>query len=510
MTRWIARRIAGWIAGFALLAGCGPLPGGDDTRPDIVLISIDSLRADHLGVYGSRRPTSPAIDALSNRGIRFERARAASPWTLPSHSTMFTGLWPTDHQVIEDDRAIGPTVPYVPQVLQAAGWATAGFVSTIYVSDTYGFGRGFDRFEDYGITERDNLAHPIRADRQVNDAVTWVMESGKNKPVFLFLHIYDVHYPYLPPPPFDTRFDRASSDPLEARYRSYRYYQRRPLSNRRMAHQAAQYDESIAWVDSQLARLFDAWDDSRRPVRFIITADHGEELGERGSWGHGHTLYREALEVPLIVSGAGIDPAVRSERAGTIDIAATVAALAGVPWGLGPGLDLRGPIPERPFLAETSRFDSARVSLLEGGHRLDLDLVAQTREVYAITRDPLEKEPLADAPVADALEQALWRALPEPWTVEAGAVRSTGVLYAAGLQVGPTLTGPARFGVYPPDAGVSLDDAASIRGVAGAPSVGALRWEASGAAAPVMLTDTTRAQLEALGYIQGEEEVEEK
>ena len=176
------------------------LPAGDPTRPDIVLVSIDSLRADHLGSYGYERPTSPFLDRLAADGQRFTRARTATAWTLPSHLTMLTGLWPTQHGVIEDHLALAEDVPLIQERLRAAGWATGAFVSSIYVSRVFGFARGFDLFQDWGITTATNLDHPIRASDVVDAALGWAASAGEDKPIFLFLHTYDVHYPYLPAP----------------------------------------------------------------------------------------------------------------------------------------------------------------------------------------------------------------------------------------------------------------------------------------------------------------------
>ncbi len=495
-----------FVLAAVLLLGCpGPLPAGDPTRPDIVLVSIDSLRADHLSAYGYTRRTSPNLDRLAKKGLRFEGARAASPWTLPSHMTMLTGLWPTEHHVVEDDIALAPDVPLVQEALATAGYTTAAFVSTIYVSAAYGFARGFDTYQDYGIAERDNLLHPVRVETLVNDALLLAKEKGGGKPLFLFIHIYDVHYPYLPPPPWDEKFDRVGTF-AELQYRSYHYFKRRPLGEKRMAHQIAQYDESIAYVDDAIGRLKEAWDDSDRPANWIITADHGEEFGERGSWGHAHTLYREALEIPLLLNGPGIEAAVRTERAGTIDLAATIAAMAGLPWPHGPGVDLRGPVPARTFLAETSRFDSSRLSIATGDRRLDLDLTNGQRTVFDTKADPLEANGRTDTGKADALEAQLWPLLGERWVLDAGTVRTLGQLYSGGTRVGQALPGPARFGVYPPDANVYLDPAPPLRGVLGAPATGPLRYEGPRTAAQITVADETRAQLEALGYTQGTEE----
>ncbi|MFN7144979.1 MAG: sulfatase [Myxococcota bacterium] len=490
-----------------LLLGCGPLPRGDAERPDIVLVSIDSLRADHLGSYGYPRDTTPNLDALAKDGLRFTQARAASPWTLPSHMTMFTGLWPTEHQVIEDDLTLAPSVPVVTEALKEAGYATAAFVSTLYVGGDYGFARGFDTYADYDITERQNLAHAVRVDRLVTDAIAWVKATGERRPVFLFVHIYDVHYPYFPPEPWNEKYDRAGR-PEELRYRNYRYYQQRPLSEKRMAHQVAQYDESLAWVDHELGRLIDAFDDSRRPAWWIVTSDHGEELGERGSWGHAHTLYPEVLDIPLIVAGPGVDAAVRGERTGTIDIAATLAAMAGVPWGKGPGVDLRGPVPERTFYAETSRFDSARLSVQKGGKRLDVDLAADERRLYDRTADPGEVRSIeagAAKGEAAALEAELFGALGAGWAADAGVVRSTGWVWSGTGTPTKSLAGPATFGVYPPDAEVVLEGDAPVakaRGIVDAPTDGPLRYTGPRNVVGISLDAETRAKLEALGYVQ--------
>ena len=484
------------------VVGWGPLPDGDDDRPDIVLISIDSLRADHLSSYGYTRKTTPTLDALAEDGLRFTRARAASPWTLPSHLTMLTGLWPTEHQVIEDDLALAPSVPIVTEALRDAGYATAAFVSTVYVSGGYGFARGFDTYQDYAITERENLAHAVRVDRQVQDAIAWVQAKGEDRPVFLFVHIYDVHYPYAPPPPWDERFDPAG-EPEDLRYRNYGFYQKHPLTKKRMAHQVAQYDESLAWVDHELDTLVQAWDNSRRPAWWIVTSDHGEEFGERGSWGHAHTLYSEALDIPLLVSGPDIDPAVRDDLVGTIDIAATIAALGGVGFDHGPGVDLRGDVPERTFYAETSRFDTARLSMEKGKHRVDIDLAKGTRALYDRAADPAEQKPIAAPGTAAELERALLGALGQGWTADAtGPIRSSGWLFSADGRPEKELVGPAQFGVYPVDAVVTPEGGSAVRGVLSAPTEGPLRYSGPRNAVSMELDAKTRAQLEALGYVQ--------
>ncbi|HND00353.1 MAG TPA: sulfatase-like hydrolase/transferase, partial [Myxococcota bacterium] len=199
------------MVAFLVVLACAPLPPGDAERPDIILVSIDSLRADHLGSYGSTRGASPFLDELAARGSRYAHARSSAPWTLPSHTTMLTGTWPQQHTVVDDGRKIDQSLPMIQETMQKAGYETAGFVSTIYVSKRFGFDRGFDHFEDFDIGMRNNLEHPVRAAELLAEAQQWVKKEGKDKPVFLFLHLYDVHYPYQPPAGYETRFNRAAT-----------------------------------------------------------------------------------------------------------------------------------------------------------------------------------------------------------------------------------------------------------------------------------------------------------
>lgn len=494
------------VVALLLLAGCrGPFPAGDPERPDIVLVSIDSLRPDRLSAYGHPRDTSPALEKLAARGLRFTEARAASPWTLPSHVTMLTGRWPTEHGVVDDGLALAPDQPWLPERLRDAGYATAGFVSTIYVSRSFGFDRGFDRFDDYGITEQNNLAHPVRIDRLVQDATAWMVARPPGEPAFLFLHTYDVHYPYLPPERWNTRYDEAGTR-KSTKYRNYFHYFQRPLSAERIAHLFAQYDESIRYVDDHLGPFFRQWTRSDRDVWVFVTADHGEEIGERGSWGHAHTLTPEQLDIPLIVAGPGVTPAVRDDRVGTIDLAATAAAIAGLPWS-GDGHDLRAPVPARRFWAETSRKDTNKVALLDPDVRFELDLAAGARHLWDLTADPDERTDLAATRTGQAtvLERALYAHLGEHWTTGAPSLTTDGAVWRDGEGLGDTVPSPGRFGLWPPDAELRPADGPPVKGVTGVGPGDRVAYDGPRTAVAVTLDDATRAQLEALGYLQGSE-----
>ncbi len=470
------------MVALLLLAACnrGGLPAGDARRPDVILVSIDSLRPDHLGAYGNERPVSPFLDSLAASGLRYTEARAHSPWTLPSHVTMLSGRSPLDHGVIESDRGIPDDLPMVQEAFQKAGYRTAGFVSTIFVSDAYGFARGFDRFEDFDIARSDNLKHPVRAEQVVTEALTWA-EAQSGAPIFLFVHLYDVHYPYLPPEPWNYQIDKPGSRKSTA-YRTYEFYKSKPVTPERWVHLKAQYDESIAYADAQLARLGEAWAVSGRKVDWVITSDHGEELGERGSWGHAHTLFPEVMRVPLLVSGASVPAAgVREERVGTGDVAATLAGLAGLEFASG-GLDVRGAIPERDHVFETSRMESARLGLLTGSRRIDVDFARDRIDVFHVDRDPAERlVTLDDAP---DLERRLYGLVGEAWSAS-GTVITPGWALSDGKRLDHRFVGPGRFGVFPADSRI---DGEAVRD---APLPG-----------KITLADATREQLKALGYEQ--------
>lgn len=466
---------------LACAGGGSSLPTGDPARPDVILVSIDSLRPDHLGSYGSARDPSPSpfLDELALKGQRFTEARTVSPWTLPSHVSMLSGQGPLEHGVVEDDRHIPADLPLIQAALQSSGFATGGFVSTIYVSDIYGFERGFDRFDDFDIQQKKNLQHTVRGEQVVDAAVEWAKGAG-SKPVFLFVHLYDVHYPYLPPEPFNLRYDRAGTKKSQ-RYRSYEWTLKNLITPERWLHLLAQYDECINYADTQLQRLHTAW--GSRPATWIVTADHGEEFGEHGGWGHAHTLYPEAMRVPLIVSGAGVpEAAVREDRVGVLDVSATIAALAKVPFKA-EGVNVLGVVPpKRDQVFDTSRFDSARLGLLSGDQRLDLDFAAGTEALYdeAVDAGELTKIPGVD----QALVARAWASVGDRWTAS-GPLITPGWIFADGSAREHTWSGPGPFALFPPDAPTS---GAAQRGSPLPPVVN--------------LSDETRKQLEALGYEQ--------
>ena len=511
-------------AGLALLGlGCagGPnLPPGDPGRPDIVLVSIDTLRADHLHVYGNPRETSPFIDGLAARGAQFTAARSASPWTLPAHTTLLSGQLPSTHLVVDDTLRLDPAVPLLPEVLGGAGYARAGFVATLYVSRIFGFERGFDHFEDFGLhTERANLAGEVLAEDVVDAALAWWSEQPPGQPVFLFLHSYDVHYEYDPPGLYSVRFDRPPL-PGDPTYKNYHYFQKHPLDAAALEHQRAQYDESIRYVDDQLARLAAQAEAAGRSVRFVITSDHGEEFGERGSWGHAHTLYAEQLHIPLIFSGPGVPAGARGGGVGTQDIAPTLAAWVGAESALkADGVNLlseAGAPEDRTFLAETTRFKTARLGLLQGERRIEWDLRQNNVQLFNVTADPAEQADIAasEPEAVRALQAGVERALGAPWQAEAdGIIRTEGGVILKDGHQGAKLKVAAgdRFVVVPFDAPLRFERLGQTVGpfqAAGGARPGpeaCLRYLAGQSASAATLSADQRERLVALGYMQPED-----
>ncbi len=514
------------LAPLALLTACswgqpGALPAGDPGQPDVILVSIDTLRADHLGAYGHVRDTSPFMDELAKDGVRFSFARSASPWTLPSHTTMLSGQLPMTHKVIEDSLQLDQAVPVLPERMQSAGYTTAAFVSTFYVSSQFGFDRGFDHFDDFDIHDpKVNLRGTVDMDDVVDATLRWWSERKAGEPVFLFLHTYDVHYEYDPPGDYATLFDRAPTSD-DTKYKNYFHFKKHLPDEAQLAHQRAQYDESIRYVDDQLRRLRDAAAAAGREVRFIITSDHGEEFGERGSWGHAHTLYAEQLHVPLIMSGGGLPAGVVVDGAvGTQDIAPTLAAWAEQPplaadgWDLAPAI-AGTELPARPFTAETTRFKTNRLGLYEAGLRLEWDVKDQTLELFDPHSDPREEHDLAADRPAEVLrlQKRLLEVVGEPWQARtAGTVKSGGAIFKDGRMWGHKLV------VQPGDTFLVLPYDAKLRLVADGTTHGP--WTGVGGTSPapdaplawlgsktggVEMDDDQAKMLQALGYIQGDE-----
>ena len=296
----------------------------------ILLVSIDTLRRDRLGCYGSPRRVSPEIDRLAREGVLFETCVAPSSWTLPSHVSMHTGLSPSLHRVSGDEKRLALSRLTTAEILRHAGFATAGFVTHYYVSGDYGLDRGFESF-----TYHQELPAAAMCDR----AGDWIAANA-DRPFFCFLHLFDPHWDYDPPAPYAEVVGGAATKIYDGRVDG-RFDPMQPwidpetrVAPGDLAHALDLYDGEIAAVDAAIGKLVARLEELglADETLVIVTSDHGEEFRDHGSFGHGHSLYEEVVRVPLVVSGAGFGGVggVNATRAATIDLAPTLVAWAGV------------------------------------------------------------------------------------------------------------------------------------------------------------------------------------
>ncbi len=367
------------VLALLVASGCG---GGDSSlgtakNAPVIVVSIDTLRSDRLPIYGSKRIETPAIDALAKEGIVYERAYSQVPLTLPSHTSILTGQFPVDHGVRDNTGYLFEATqhPFLPLLLKGAGYATGAAVSSFVLRGETGLAAGFDYYEGaIDLRTGEALGRSQRPGGETAAlALDWVKKQGSG-PFFLLLHLYEPHSPYEPVEPFRSRY-------------------------------ADSYDGEIATADSIVGRFFDALKEAGIYDRatVILLSDHGEGLGDHGEEEHGILLYREALQVPLILKLP--KGRLGGRRVATpvslVDVAPTVLQLAGV--ALPKELDGK-PLPvetnekpaagaERTIYAETyyPRLHlgwNELTSLIRGPHHL---IQGPVPELFDLTADPGEK-----------------------------------------------------------------------------------------------------------------------
>lgn len=381
-------------------------------RPNVLLITLDTLRADRLGAYGYAEGATPALDALAARGVRFEHAQSAIPLTGPSHSTILTGLYPPVHGVRDnvvftlDDRH-----RTLAERLRERGYRTGAFVGAYPVAAAFGFRQGFDDFKE-GFKENAEGGGAQRPANEVADDVIAFVSTKGESPFFAWAHFYDPHAPYEPPEPYKTRFAGRA------------------------------YDGEVAFTDAQVGRVLDALRAAGHGESTVVAvvADHGESLGEHGEVTHAVLVYESTLRVPFLLAGPGLPKGlVVKSRVGLVDLLPTLLGLLGleVKDEL-PGRDLRPAFRGERLAAETLYAESlfgrlnCRWSSLRAVTEGDLKLIEGARpELFDLAADPGETRSLAEV-------------RPE------GVERLRGLLRAALGQMAPG-GDKARAGVVPPD-----------------------------------------------------------
>ncbi|MEA2559025.1 MAG: arylsulfatase [Acidobacteriota bacterium] len=353
--------------GLALLGGCSPREKTAPPASNLVLITLDTVRADHLGSYGYAAAKTPWLDRLAAEGVRFAQASAAVPLTLPSHSSMLSGLLPPHHGLRNNGSGSFPDgKETLATLLSTQGWRTGAFVGAFVLDRRFGLSRGFQTYDDE-IERAPGATVALEAERpgrEVMDrALSWLGQDT-GKPFFLWVHLYDAHAPYSP-----------------------------------------SYDGEIAKVDEQVGRLLQELE--RRGLSgstvVAVAADHGESLGEHGELTHGLLLYEPTLRVPLLVKAPGLAARVIETPVSLVDVGPTLAGLIGKPLpGTLDGRDLstalregKEPAPADVY-AETQYPAVFGWSPLSALRRRDLKYISSPKpELYDLTRDPKESANLA-------------------------------------------------------------------------------------------------------------------
>ncbi|HLK12241.1 MAG TPA: sulfatase [Candidatus Binatia bacterium] len=399
-------RLALVVVALEGAVGCSsPAPA----RPNIVVIVVDTLRADRLGTYGSSRNLTPFLDGLAARGAVFEHAFAPSAWTNPSVASLLTSRYPSQHHVSNFDSKLGDDEVTFAERLTASGWEAAGFSANFQLAAANGYAQGFATWRTFPETFK------LRGPGLRRACVEW-LDGGARRvgaPLLLYLQFMEPHAPYEPPPPFRERFALPERSGVSAAAANHKLLglDWGALSADEVALLASLYDAEVAAADAELRALFDDLD-ARGVLRsaiVVVTADHGEEFREHGFLAHGVTLYQTVLHVPLLFIGPGI-PAGRRvrENVSLIDLAPTLLDLAGLPaeprfegrslrpafYGFGIERDV---LAELPPWQEGTDWRQHAAALVRGPFKL-LARPPNLRRafppvIYDLARDPREEHP---------------------------------------------------------------------------------------------------------------------
>jgi len=369
-------------------AGAGVHPSVAGNRWNVLLVTIDTLRADHLGTYGYRRPTSPRMDALARRGVAFDEAYTYWPKTRGSFVALMTGRLASQSGYGKTHPLLLDFNPTLASVLREAGYDTVATVDNPNVASSLGYARGFLRYRE--TWEERALATEMDRTRAITaDGVRYLSQAKPDRPFFLWLHYVNPHAPYEPPAPWDTAFLDAEATrgatlpPVEGFHGGVPKPWAKP--GKSLGFYVAQYDGEIAAVDAEVGRLLDALAASAVGERtlVVLTSDHGESLGEHGYYfDHGENLFDPSLRIPLFVSGPGIPPGRRTDvLATTLDLVPTVLDALKVSYP--------------PDLAGESLLPAIRGERREGRPRLhgqnDRNLLAAWDRRFKIVATPSEE-----------------------------------------------------------------------------------------------------------------------
>jgi arylsulfatase A-like enzyme len=394
---------------------------------NVLMIVVDTLRADRLGSYGYGKGLTPVLDRFADRGVRFEHAYASSSWTMPSVASILTSRLPSQHKISDFDSKLADSEVTIAESLTAAGFKTAGFTANWRLTQELGYGQGFSTWR--GFLKSPGSEIKARGEILRTAALSWVdadKDGGAAPPRFLYLQYMEPHVPLQAPAPLLARFAPGVSAEDMTRLNDWaRRFIVDPaaLKPNDITSLTGMYDAEVAAVDEELGRLFDALE--QRGVLehtvVIVTADHGEEFLEHGTFGHGNNLFNTTVHVPLIIAGPGI-PAGRvvTENVSLIDLAPTVLDLLGLKpesrfegRSLAPLLRAAAPAASAPadIVLQLPRKNLDidlrlhRDGLVRGAQKVLVD-PAGSNALFDLAADPGEDHP-QEPPAGDALQAAL-------------------------------------------------------------------------------------------------------
>jgi arylsulfatase A-like enzyme len=383
--------------------GCADAPSS--APRGILLIVLDTLRADRLGSYGAERPTSPELDSWVRSGRVYERALAPSPWTLPSFASVFTGELPSRHGAGIFERgdgeralaALDTALPTLAEQLGRAGYATAAIVNNPYLDPRFGLDRGFGHYDH---VSGDNI-RVRRADLMVDIALAWIDARGE-VPFFMVLHLFDIHMNYDPPPSVRGRFTRGHPSRMRLPVSDFRAIRsgRVAVGAAEVSFISAAYDEEVLFVDGQLGRLRRGLEERGLldDLLIVLTSDHGEELFDHDGFEHGHAMWQELLHVPLVFWGPFVLAGRESSPVSLVDLYPTLLEAVGIQtpeqnagrslWSnLLRGDSLRA----RTLHAEGILFGPERKVALRWPYKLVLDAEKPRHRLFDLEDDPGER-----------------------------------------------------------------------------------------------------------------------
>jgi len=450
-----ARSVTNRLLALALLVLAGCSRDAAPPQPNVILVVIDTLRADKLGCYGQPLPLSPNIDRFAAEGVRFSNAFSQAPWTLPSFASIFTSMHPVSHGAGgalgvrgETLRSLSGDALTMAEVFKRAGYHTGAVVNVPFLSPNFGLHQGFGP-ADYDFKAPSNNVGDRRATETTDIALKWIrskrVPAKRDKPFFYLIHYFDPHLTYDPPAEFRAKFADARDQEegkwifgsVDQMLALRRWNKTLPASM--LGRLEKLYNGEIAYTDQQFGRFMSelakmGLNDS---TVVLLTADHGEEFNDHGGFEHGHTVYDELLHVPLIMRfPPSVKPATVSAVVRHIDIAPTLCALAGI--GIPPsfqGENLLGVISGASTrgssaMAETEFWGDLLVAWRNEGYKVIRK--PDVAELYHVATDPKERENLAGRE-ADRLERALAE-LDEVRTLMSKSDGQTAVLSAAQRQ----------------------------------------------------------------------------